>query len=108
MQGDATEAASMTEAQERPPSATAEEVELLRGVIADLREENLAILAANKAIRAEVMAIRKDMAGMNEVIKNVLSIYDAVCKDFNPFRDDDPHTLVKVPENVDGGKSEDL
>ena len=108
MQGDTTEVASMTEVKERPPSATTEEVELLRGVIADLREENLAILAANKAIRAEVMAIRKDMAGMNEVIKNVLSIYDAVCKDFNPFRDDDSLTLVKMPENVDDGKSEDL
>jgi len=108
MQGDATEAASMIEVQERPPAATAEEVELLRGVIADLREENLAIQAANKAIRAEIMAIRKDMAGMNEVIKNVLSIYDAVCKDFNPFRDDDLLTLVKVPEKAEDGKSEDL
>lgn len=93
----------------RPLAASAEEVEALRGMIADLRQENIAILAANKAIRAEMAAMRKDMAGMNEVIKNLLSIYEAVCRDFNPFRDDDPLTLIKIPEDgKEGGKGQDI
>jgi Mg2+ and Co2+ transporter CorA len=113
MQDDGTETgANEPGVQERPaPVLAADEVEALKGMIADLQQENTAILAANKAIRAEIMAIRKDMTSMNEVIKNLLSIYEAVCRDFNPFRDDDPLTLVKVPpdgEESGDGKDKDL
>ena len=99
MRSDETGAVDLDEGP-RPsmPSPASEEVEVLRGMIEDLRQENAAIQAANKAIRAEIASMRKDMAGMNEVIKNVLAIYEAVCRDFNPFRDDDPLTLIKVPE----------
>lgn len=111
MQDDGMEATTGPAGAERPlqPAATAEEVEALRGVIADLRQENIAMLAANKALRAEMTAIRKDMASMNEVIKNLLSIYEAVCRDFNPFRDDDPLTLIKVPgDGKEDGKGQGL
>jgi hypothetical protein len=86
------------------------ELEVVMGAVADLRDENKAITAANKAIQAEIISIRKDMMNMNEVIKNLLAIYDVVCKDRNPFLDDESLTLVKVPgkEGSSDGRTADL
>jgi len=80
-------------------SLATEELDVLRGMMSDLRQENAALLSANQAIRAEIVAIRRDMMNMNEVIKNVLSIYDVVCKDINPFLDDGSLTLIEVEED---------
>lgn len=69
---------------------------------------SIASQAANKAVRAELAAVCRDMAGMNEVIRNPLSIYETVCRGLNPFRDDDPFTLIEVPgDGKDGRKGQD-
>jgi hypothetical protein len=80
----------------------------LEGSLTDFKDQVSRVDMSNRAVKGELDAIRDDLFQINETIKNLLCIYEAVSKDYNPFVEDSVRKAEPVEDVIITGKEEVL
>lgn len=71
-------------------------VEEMEGGLNDLKDKIKTIETGNKSIKSELEGLRGDLKKTNETIKQLLSVYEVVSQQYNPFVEQVP----KKPQEV--------
>lgn len=59
----------------------------------------------SKATKNEIESMRKDLSQINDSIKSLLNVYEAVSRQYNPFVEDDTAGKTSASSNMDEGLS---
>lgn len=73
-----------------PVDGTAKKVDEIEGRVGDLKTQLDGVSTANKALKTDLESIKKDISSINDTVKDLLSVYEIVNKEYNPFVDADP------------------
>jgi hypothetical protein len=69
------------------PKSDSKKVEALDGTITDLKNQIETMTMGSKAMKGDVDKIKTEIDGINDSIKNLLCVYEAVSREYNPFVD---------------------
>lgn len=80
-------------------SSTSSEIETN---VTDLRNQVDKLEISSNSVKNEISTIREDITQINDSIKSLLCIYEAVSKEYNPFVDSSNESRKKTINIVDG------
>ena len=69
------------------PKSDNKKMEAMDGTITDLKNQLETMTMGSKAIKGDVDKIKTEIDGINDSIKNLLCVYEAVSREYNPFVD---------------------
>jgi len=70
-----------------PPKSENKMIDTIDGTVTDIKNQIETMTLGNKAIKGDVDKIKTDIDGINDSIKNLLCVYEAVSREYNPFVD---------------------
>jgi archaellum component FlaC len=80
------------------PKSDNKRIDTIDGTVTDIKNQLETMTLGNKSMKGDVDKIKGEIEGINDSIKNLLCVYEAVSREYNPFVDSEmPHT--KKPEN---------
>lgn len=80
------------------PKSDNKRIDTIDGTVTDIKNQLETMSLGNKAMKGDVDKIKTEIDGINDSIKNLLCVYEAVSREYNPFVDSEmPHP--KKPEN---------
>lgn len=69
------------------PKSEGKKMDAIDGTITDLKTQLETMNMGSKAMKGDVDKIRTEIDGINDSIKNLLCVYEAVSREYNPFVD---------------------
>ena len=69
------------------PKSDNKKMEALDGTITDMKNQLESMTMGSKAMKGDVDKIKTEIDGINDSIKNLLCVYEAVSREYNPFVD---------------------
>jgi hypothetical protein len=69
------------------PKSDNKRIDTIDGTVTDLKNQLETMTLGSKAMKGDVDKIKTEMEGINDSIKNLLCVYEAVSREYNPFVD---------------------
>lgn len=69
------------------PKSDNKRIDAIDGTVTDLKNQLETMTLGSKAMKGDVDKIKTEMEGINDSIKNLLCVYEAVSREYNPFVD---------------------
>jgi hypothetical protein len=79
------------------PKSDNKRIDTIDGTVTDIKNQIETMTLGNKAMKGDVDKIKGEIDGINDSIKNLLCVYEAVSREYNPFVDSEMPT--KKQEN---------
>ena len=80
------------------PKSDSKKIDAMDGNITDLKNQLETMTMGSKAMKGDVEKIKTEIDGINDSIKNLLCVYEAVSREYNPFVDSEMPSQKK-PES---------
>ena len=81
------------------PKSDNKRIDTIDGNITDIKTQLETMTLGNKAVKGDVDKIKTEIDGINDSIKNLLCVYEAVSREYNPFVDSEM-PVAKKPDNA--------
>jgi hypothetical protein len=69
------------------PKSDNKRIDTIDGTVTDIKNQLETMSLANKGMKGDVDKIKTEIDGINDSIKNLLCVYEAVSREYNPFVD---------------------
>jgi hypothetical protein len=69
------------------PKSDNKRIDTIDGTVTDLKNQLETMTLGSKALKGDVDKIKTEIDGINDSIKNLLCVYEAVSREYNPFVD---------------------